>query len=181
MKKTLFAFAFFATLIVALVTTGAVSAQGNSPTTPQTPGTGYGRGGMMVGRGVGTPINLEGILHDTLVTIYAQELGLSVDEINTRLDSGETLAEIASAAGLTPEQISALISDARAQAIEQAVSDGLLTQEQADWLNSRPTMQMGDPVSSRMSTQMGGRSARGTGLATRGTMLQDCPYYQTTP
>lgn len=183
MKKTLFAFAFVASLVVALVAASVVSAQGNAPTAPQAPATGYGRGGMMGGRGVGTEINLDSLLHDDLMAIYADALGISVDELNARLEGGETLAEIAYAEGLTPEQFFALMSDARAQAIEQAVLDGTLTQEQADWLASRPSMQMGSqvekPLGSRMggqmSPQMGGRSARGTGFGDRGANMEDCP------
>lgn len=77
---------------------------------------------MMAGRGVGTQINLDGLLHDSLVDIYAQELGIPVDELNTRLDNGETLAEIAFAEGLTADEFAALMSDARSPAYESRVS-----------------------------------------------------------
>lgn len=171
MKKNMFVIAFMATLIVALFAAGAVSAKGNSPAVPQTPatGTGYGRGGGM------GEINLDGVLHDSLIAIYAQELGIPVAELEARLDSGETLADIAAAAGLTPEQFAALMSDARIQALDQAVIDGILTQEQADWLKTRMGGQMDGQATGQATGQVSRRSARGTGLGERGTMAQDCP------
>ncbi len=41
MKKLVLAFAIVATLVVALLSTGHVFAQGATPPTPQTPGAGY--------------------------------------------------------------------------------------------------------------------------------------------
>lgn len=62
----------------------------------------------------------DGILHDTMTAVYAQELGVPVDDLNTRLASGETLAQIATEKGLAAEQFSALMADARSQALNQA-------------------------------------------------------------
>ena len=80
MKKFAFALAIVATLVAALITTGYVSAQGSTPTaTPPAAGYGYGRG-MGASGAAGA-----GILHDGMITVYAQKLGISVDDLNARL------------------------------------------------------------------------------------------------
>jgi hypothetical protein len=181
MKKYAFALAIVMTLVIALVTAGFVHAQGTNPPTPQTPGSGYGYGrGMMGGRGMGgnggatgNGVVGEGILHDTMISVAAQKLGISVDDLNARLTKGETMAQIASSKGLTAEQFTALMKDARTQAIDQAVKDGKLTQTQADWMKTRGGMGNGGG----MMGGNGGRGMRGNGAGNA-----NCPYFsQTTP
>lgn len=161
MKKLVIGFVVLAVLAVALSSTGIAYAQqggGNSR------GTGQGmRGGM---RGSGLQGTQSGILHDDLIAFYAQEFGLTVDELNTRLASGETMSAIAISEGYEIEDFFALMTDARAEAIAQAVADGDLTQEQADWMLLRG--------------QRSGGNGRGAG---QGLYLNpDCPYAaQTTP
>lgn len=53
------------------------------------------------------------------------------------------MGQIATSKGLTTEQFSALMVDARNQAIDQAVKAGTLTQAQADWMKQRGAGQMG--------------------------------------
>lgn len=176
MKKFVLALVVLAALVVALVSTGQVSAQGPTPPNPQGPG--YGSGGPMGGRGMRGGQGMAGmagagLLHDGMVAVFAQELGISVEDLNARLANGETVAQIASEQGLTAEQFRALMADARSQAIDQAVKDGKLTQEQADWLKTR---------GARMNGGMpGGRAGHG-GMRGQGAGMADCPYYpQTNP
>ena len=61
-------------------------------------GRGFGSGGMMGGRGVQRG---QGILHDYMVSAFADSIGLTVDQVNTRLSNGETFKEIAIAQGKT--------------------------------------------------------------------------------
>jgi hypothetical protein len=102
-----------------------------------------------------------------MIAVYAQELGISVEDLNTRLTNGETIAQIAAEKGLTAEQFSALMADAHSQAIDQAVNAGTLTQEQAEWLKTR-------------GGAFGNTGARGTGrggMRGQGMGMADCPYY----
>ncbi len=180
MKKFAIAFAIVATLVVALLSTGNVFAQGTTNPTPQTPGTGYGYGrstmnnggGMMAGRGgAGMSATGEGILHDGMIAVYAEKLGIAVDDLNARLDKGETMAQIAASKGLTAEQFTALMTDARTQAIDQAVKAGTLTQSQADWMKTRGAGMMGGNAG-----RVGGRGMRGPGTGDPST----CPYFTQT-
>lgn len=176
MKKFVLAIVVLATLVVALVSTGQVSAQGTTPPNPQAPG--YGNGGPMGGRGArggSGAANLaagDGLLHDGMIAVYAQELGISVEDLNTRLANGETIAQIAAEKGLTAEQFSALMADAHSQAIDQAVNAGTLTQEQAEWLKTR----------GGAFGNTGARGAGRSGMRGQGVGMADCPYYpQTNP
>jgi hypothetical protein len=164
MKKFVIGFVIVAVLAVALGTAGYVYAQ-----TP-VPGSGTG-GGMMGGRGrmINQAAGAQtGLLHDEMIAVFAQKLGISVDELNARLAKGETMAQIAYSKGLTADQFSTLMTDARAQAIDQAVKSGELTQAQADWMKTRGAGMAGS-----------GRGMRGNGQGWNAN--PDCPYYQTNP
>lgn len=184
MKKFVLVSVLVATLIVALVAAGSVFAQAPTPAAPQTPGTGYGRGMMgagMRGAGMGTAAG-EGILHDTMISVFAQKLGLSVDELNARLSNGETMAQIAAEKGLTAEQFTALMTDARTQAIDQAVKDGTLTQAQADWMKTRGSAMFGNSGMMGAGQRGAGRGMRGSGAGFGTGNPAACPYFtQTNP
>jgi hypothetical protein len=104
-------------------------------------GDGRGRGGHHGDRGSMGMHAWEGDednpLHDTMLSAMAEALGLSVDTLESRLEAGETMADIAADEGLSQEAFINLMQDARTAAIEQALEDGLITQEQADWMLDR--------------------------------------------
>jgi hypothetical protein len=70
--------------------------------------------------------------------VAAEALDMTTDELITALQSGKTLEEIANEAGVDLQDVQDAIQAAhetelRAR-IEQAVSDGTMTQAKADWL-----------------------------------------------
>lgn len=174
MKNRLIILAVVGVLVAALFAAWPVAAQTETPP----PGDRNGNNsawrngwGMMHGHGARRGGNggagvARGVLHDAMISVYAQELGISVDDLNDRLASGETMAQIAASQGLTPEQFAAMMADARDQAIEQAVADGTITQEQADWMRQR-----GD----RATPGAGRGQGRGPGMR-GGCCFPDCPY-----
>ena len=86
------------------------------------------------GRGPGDG---SGQLHDYMEKALADAVGLSVSEFETRQDAGETFYQIAISEGYTAEEIPALMQGAHTAALDAAAKDGVLTQEQADWMKSR--------------------------------------------
>jgi hypothetical protein len=72
-----------------------------------------------------------------MVTAFAQKLGLKVEDINAHITAGETMYDIALADGVKAEDLSALMVEVRTTALNAAVKDGVITQEQADWMSSR--------------------------------------------
>jgi hypothetical protein len=68
----------------------------------------------------------------------AKALGITTDELSTQLRSGQTLSDLATAAGVDEQTVKDAVTtactEATKTAIEQAVTDGTLTREKADWL-----------------------------------------------
>jgi len=123
MKKTL-SIALVLAAFAGLAVAGVAYAQGPQPTTP---GAGYG---AMMSQGQVGP------LHEYMVAAYAEQLSLSVDEINSRLAAGERMYDIALSTGVTAEEFPALMQTVRSAAIEAALADGVITQEQAEWMQA---------------------------------------------
>ena len=124
-------------IALAFGTTGAAFAQTESPQPYSNPGHGpvmmdgidrYG-GSMVYGE--------EGAYHDIMVGSFAEALGLSVSELEARLEGGETMWEIFDENGGTRDEFIVIMEDARSAMLEQALEDGTLSQEQADFMSSR--------------------------------------------
>jgi hypothetical protein len=90
-------------------------------------------GGLLHGKGPGgRGLGLEGL------QIAAEALNMTTDELINELQSGKTLEEIATEAGVDIQDVENALQEARApqlrERIQQAVDDGTITQEHADWL-----------------------------------------------
>jgi len=144
--------------VVALVGVTAVSAQG--PVNPDTvPGSGqrHGQTADGNGRGLGIMAVDEAEMHAAL----ADALGLSVVDFEAAIANGETLSTLALAQGVDLADLQAVMDTIHANAAQDAVANGLVTQEQVDWMQSRRGGQGGQG-------RMGGQGAAGTGNMTRG-------------
>jgi hypothetical protein len=114
-------------LLVALVITvlagiGVSSAYAQSPaTTLSHGGPGGGRGGDL-----------------TWLTVAAKKLNMTTDELIAALQGGKTLEQIAQEKGVNYADIQSAIQQANQtefrNRIQQAVTDGTISQEKADWL-----------------------------------------------
>jgi hypothetical protein len=138
-KKRLFLLsgaALVALLLVGLIGVTAVSAQEPTPE-PQVP---FGWHGVRGGRG-GFGCGMFGLGRGdqwTMFDVAAEALGLTPEELFAELHAGKSLTEIAEAKGVDVQTVYDAMSAARAeagkQAIQQAVEDGRISQEQADWM-----------------------------------------------
>lgn len=115
-------------LLVALLVIGVIGAtnayaQGPTSTPLHEGGPGGGRG-----RGLG----------QAELEAAANVLGMTTDELSTALQSGKTLEELAQAANVDVQDVKDAIQAAHAtemrSRIQQALDDGTITQENADWL-----------------------------------------------
>ncbi len=68
----------------------------------------------------------------SLVDATSQATGLTVAEVIAALQEGQTYADIAAEAGVSPQAIVDVMLEVRAETLAQAVSEGRLSQEQAD-------------------------------------------------
>ena len=106
-----------------------------------------------LGTGTGIPVNqnlsinmeiaMDGLLDTHIHENLAVGLGISSEVLADRIADGESIYDIAISLGFDAASFSALMADARAVALIQAVGSDLLTQEQADWVGSRD---FGNPV-----------------------------------
>jgi hypothetical protein len=111
MKKTIIVLALLAVMLTT-VGIGSAAAQGEGPGTS----------------------SLRGPLHDYIIEAFAAQLDLDVDDVNTAIDSGQTLYQVALANGVAAEDYQALMQEVFSTALTGAVADGVITQERADWM-----------------------------------------------
>ena len=64
--------------------------------------------------------------------LMAQALGITVEELQAARDAGKSTATLLDELGLTAAEVQTALQAAYEQAIQQAVSDGVITQAQAD-------------------------------------------------
>jgi len=115
----------------------------------------------------------------SLVDATAEATGLTVDEVIAALQEGQTFAQIAEEQGVDLQAIvDAFLADRQA-ALEQAVADGRLTQEQADEMLAEMTEHVSEHLEETWTPRAfgGGRMGRngaqggaqpGTGTGLRG-------------
>ena len=139
-KKRLFLLAGMALIVLLLAgLAGAALVFAQEPT-PPVPfgghGGGWGRGGFGRG-GFGWAGGGQWTVFDTA----AEALGLTPEEFFAELHAGKSLDEIAEAKGVDVQKVYDAMNAARAeaekQAIQQAVEDGRITQEQANQMLER--------------------------------------------
>ena len=121
---------------VAVFWVGRAYAQTQTPSNPSWgPGMG-GRGGrdggMMGGWRAGG--DHYGPMHEYMIAALAEALGLTPEDLQNRINNGETPYEIAQSQGLTDAQIRDLFDQSHDAALQKAVEAGVVTQEQADWM-----------------------------------------------
>jgi hypothetical protein len=104
--------------------TGTALAQEETPVPAPAPFFGHG-----FARGMGGQVGLEAA---------ADVLGMTADELSLELWGGKSIADLAEENGVdlqdVQDAVNAALETAKRDAIEQAVEDGNLTREHADWL-----------------------------------------------
>ncbi|RMF29377.1 MAG: hypothetical protein D6759_13985 [Chloroflexi bacterium] len=135
--KALVGIALAALVLVSGLGVASAFAQTDSPPQPWPPRPFFGdeggfgfcpMGGPFGGWMMGAPAS------GGLVGITAEVTGLSVDEVVAALQEGKSLAQIAEEAGVEPATIVEAAIAPRSEALAQAVANGWITQEQADWM-----------------------------------------------
>jgi hypothetical protein len=94
----------------------------------------YGGYGMMGGYGMWGAGGY-GPMHQYMIDALAKAFNLTSEQLQARFDQGETPWKIAQSQGLSAEQFQNAMQEAQDQALEAAVKGGVLTQQQADWMD----------------------------------------------
>ncbi len=120
MKKTIL---IVGLVVVALVVlgVGVAFAQGSAP---------YAGNGSMLQNGGGW-------MHDYVEQALAAKLGLTEKQVEDQLAAGKSMYQIALDNGIKQEAIAEFMNEVHKDAFANAVKDGVMTQEQADWMFQR--------------------------------------------
>lgn len=82
---------------------------------------------------------------DDAQAVIAEQLGLTIEELAAARDEGTRIYDLAEEQGIDMDTLMTAVSEARTATFDQAVADGLLTQEQADLLLSQQGPHFGGP------------------------------------
>lgn len=119
-------------LLAALLVVGVVGATSAFAQSSDNSGTGM----MLNGHGPGGRHGFG--LGDAELEAAAGALGMTTDEVQSALQNGQTLQDLADTAGVDIADVQAAIQAAHQtemrDRIQQAVDDGTITKENADWL-----------------------------------------------
>jgi len=120
MKKTVLIVALVV-LALGVLGVGAAFAQSGQPP----------YGSMMIGgRGYGP-------MHDYVEQALAAKLGLTENQVEDQLAAGKPMYQIALDGGIKQEDLANFMNEVHKDAFAKAVKDGVMTQEQADWMLQR--------------------------------------------
>jgi len=185
MKKVLIIGAITAILVAILGVSGYAYAQAENPTNPICPfdgqclGNNEHRGPGMMGNYWNGDLDVDGEygpLHEYMINAQAKTFGLTPEELLAYHQDGKTLSELAAGQGLTVEEFRSAMIEARTTALEQAVADGVITQEQADWMIAQSSRMFGSGYGSGSCGMYGsGAGAQGGGSGMRGPRRNNQP------
>ena len=98
-----------------------------------------GPAGPFYGEGPGMNLVDANVMHQAI----ADALGISVEELEAARAEGTSLMALAEEQGVEIEAVRAAMEAVREEAINQALAEGAISEEQAEWLLSRPAFGQG--------------------------------------
>jgi hypothetical protein len=128
-----------------------------------------GMGGMMSGNHAqmhGAMMGQNG-MHEQVWTAVAEKLSLTYAELNTALQNGQTIAQLAEAKGVSLDVLKDAALAAMKTSFADLVEQGLMTQDQADWMLE----QMNDMPMFNFNQSTGPGMMNGRGMMHGGGMM----------
>ena len=93
-----------------------------------------------------------------MLELFAELTGLTEDEVREAKEEGKSFAKIAEEAGVSTDTLVDEIHSERLSTIEERLADGLITDEQAQWMEEH----MRERIEERVMSEGAGR--RGSGM-----------------
>lgn len=143
MKKTILIVGLVVAALVVLGV-GVAFAQGPAP---------YTGGGMMQIGG--------GWMHNYVEQALAAKLGLTEEQVEDQLAASKSMYQIALDNGIKQESVAEFMNQVHKDAFAQAVKDGVVTQQQADWMLQRMQSRGFGTGNCPMQNGQGGQVNRG--------------------
>jgi hypothetical protein len=134
MKKTLLIVAIVI-LALGILGAGVAFAQGEQPPQP-TQAYGYGFH-MMGGPGMMGSRSGYGFMHEYVEQALAEKLGLTEAKVEDAFENGTTMYQLALDNGIAEPDLPAFMNEVHQAAFDTAITDGIMTQEQSDWMLER--------------------------------------------
>jgi hypothetical protein len=104
-------------------------------------------------------------MHEQVWTAIAAELDMTYAELNTALQGGQTVAQLAEAKGVSLDELKTAAKNAHRAALADLVEQGVITQEQADgMLDHMDDMPMFNFDQGFGPGMMGGQGMHGRGM-----------------
>ena len=154
MKKTIW-IVVLAVLALGALGVGVAFAQGPVPP--------FGGRGPMMGNGGGW-------MHDYVEQALAAKLGLTEEQVEDALAAGTPMYQIALDHGIQQDDLAAFMNDVHKEAFAKAVKDGVMTQDQADWMLQRMQNRGGYGYGNGAGSCPMGGGSYGTGTGRGGMM-----------
>lgn len=110
-----------------------------------------------------------GPLHDYVEQALAKKLGITEDAVEKELAAGKPMYQIALDHGIKQADLASFMNDVHKEAFANAVKDGVITQQQADWMLQRMQNRGGYgtgncPMSNGQGAQFGRGNGYGPGM-----------------
>ncbi len=121
--------------VVGLVGVGTAFAYGETPPPPYERGP-FGPGhrhGLGIGDGGGILSAYADIMHEAV----SDFLGIRDSALEAAMEEGETAFSLAADLGADPDDLREVMAEARAEMIEAALADDAISEDRAEWLQSR--------------------------------------------
>lgn len=157
--------------VVAFAGVATTYAQGPGQPDDVTPRGGY-QGQNDANPGVGLMAVDEATMHAAI----ADALGLSLEDFEAAIAEGKTPFILAQELNIDFAEVTAAMDAVHADALDQAVADGLITQEQADWILSHRGGQNGQGNNLNRGLNNSPMGGMGRGAGGNGSGTGDCIY-----
>ena len=163
----------FAVLVAVVAFAGVTSAFAQGPNQP---GDFIPGASNQAQNGSDTGLGLMAVDEVAMHTAIAEALGLSPAEFEAAVAEGKTPLILADELGIDFALVQAAMDSVHADALQQAADEGLISQEQADWITSHRGGQsgQGSDMNGGLSSSPTGRMSRGSG--SNGDYSGDCLY-----
>lgn len=103
----------------------------------------YGQGGGRGGFGATSADHVENAdVHNLMMEAWSAELGISVEELNSREEAGETMAQIALSTDISFEDFRVLKTTINTKVADEALAAGFIDDAQYQWLIQAAQRQM---------------------------------------
>jgi hypothetical protein len=129
--------------------------------------------GSVFAQGAQPPVQ-RGWMHDYLEQALAAKLGLTEAQVEDQFAAGKTMYQIAIDNGIQEADLTTFIFEVHQEAFSNAVEDGVITQQQADWMLQR--MQNRGGNGSGNCPMHNGQSSFGSGRGYGPGMMQNGGY-----